>query len=232
MQSTRYIVKRYIATPVDKLIKQVTSSELSVNNHIANINEKRYCLTRFSMYNSLEKFIKEKKYSGKVLLISERQEQSIRNMFQDTSEFISTDYPEVDIMDLSNFEDESFDFIITDQILEHIPNPWTALQEVQKKLKIGGIAINTSCSFHPIHDASDYYRFTVDGFKYIHETCIGKILLLDYWGNREAIAAFVKDRHKVTDVRANDKDLELATRKEPNWPWVVWCIAQKKSKNL
>lgn len=188
---------------------------------------RRYSLTRFSMYNSLEEFITTQRFKGKVLLISEDNEHSIQNMFQEGSAFISTSYPEIDIMDLSILKDESYNFVITDQVLEHVANPWKAMEEMHKKLKPEGIIINTSCSFNPYHTEHDCFRFTVDGFKYIHEAFFDKILLLDYWGNREAIAAFVKDNYKNFDVRTSSEALELATRKEREWQWVVWCIAQK-----
>lgn len=187
---------------------------------------RRYSTTRFQMYNSLEKYIKGHKLHGKVLMLSEGNEHSIRNMFSGKCEFISTCFPETNIMKMSKFKNSSFDIVVTDQVLEHVPNPFVAVSEIYRVLKKGGVAINTSCSFNPIHDKVDYFRYTKDGFLQIH-SIFKKILLLETWGNRQAIGNFSLHGYKSFDVRRRQSDLKSASINDPVWPWSVWCVAQK-----
>lgn len=190
------------------------------------VSGRRYSTTRYSMYNSIEKYIKRYKISGKILLISEGKELSIRRMFPNNSVFLSTNYPEVDVMDLSSFDKQSLDVVVTDQVLEHVPDPFKANQEIYRILKPYGFVINTSCSFNPIHSDLDYYRFTKNGFREIHKM-FKNIIVAESWGNREVIGKFVLEDYKSFNVMNNLEDYELAIKNELTWPWVVWCIAQK-----
>lgn len=187
---------------------------------------RRYSTTRYSMYNSIEEWIKSHHPKGHVLLISERDEHSIKNMLGSNCTFTVTQYPQTDIMNLTKLGKEKFDLVVSDQVLEHVPNPFTAVEQMHRVLKTGGLAINTSCAFNPIHDQPDYFRFTKDGFREIHKS-FSKIILLESWGNHKAISRFVKSGVKSFDVRKAFGEKELATENEENWPWSVWCIAKK-----
>lgn len=129
-------------------------------------------------------------------------------------------------MDLKQFSNNSFDVVASDQVIEHVPNPFEAVKQIYRIVKKGGWVINTSCAFNPIHDQVDFFRFTKDGFKEIHKP-FKKIALLETWGNREAIGKFVTKHYKSFDVRRNQRDLLLSTKNDDTWPWSVWCIAQK-----
>ena len=63
---------------------------------------------------------------------------------------INTRYPEVDMQNLSNREN-SFDFVISGQIIEHLKNPKKAIDESHRVLKVGGMAIHTTCFMNAIH---------------------------------------------------------------------------------
>lgn len=191
-----------------------------------NTNGRRYSTTRFVMYNSIEKWIKKYCPAGEVLLVSERNEHSIRKMLGNKCHFTATNFPETDIMNLSKFGKNKFDIVVTDQVLEHVPNPFDAIKQISSVLKIGGIAINTSCSFNPIHDSVDYFRFTPLGFNEIHKN-FSEILLLDSWGNKKTIGRFVFTDYISFNVKKYPWEKYLATNNNPMWPWSVWCIARK-----
>lgn len=195
------------------------------NHHLENFG-RRYSTTRYFMYNSIEKFIIQHHLFGKILLISERKEYSIRNMFSKKCIFISTEYPDVDITDLSKFKSNSFDVVVSDQVLEHVPDPFKACREIHRVLKKEGYAINTSCTFYHIHDNPDYFRFTKLGLRELHKD-FKEIGLLGSWGNREVMGKFIRENYKSFDVLHNKRDYKLATINEETWPWLVWCIAQK-----
>jgi SAM-dependent methyltransferase len=187
---------------------------------------RRYSTTRFAMYNAVEEYIRMARLDGRVLMISEGTEPAIRRMFPPTASCTATSYPPIDVADLSMFPDASFECVVTDQVLEHVRQPWRALSEMRRVLVPGGVAINTSCAFNPVHDACDYFRFMPDGFRALHEDFIGRVELHGAWGNRESIGRFVTEGTKSFDVRGTMELTERATRVEPAWPWVVWCAAR------
>ena len=63
------------------------------------------------------------------------------------------------------FSNESFDYCICAETLEHDTEPWTTAKEIFRILKFGGLLIVTVPGIgFPRHDyPSDYWRFTTDG---------------------------------------------------------------------
>jgi SAM-dependent methyltransferase len=188
---------------------------------------RRFSLTRFAMYNSLEAVLTQFPAGQNVLMVSEGTEPSIRRMFPPDTRFTVTAYPPTDVTDLNEFADGQFDCAVTDQVLEHVRQPWKALAELRRVLVPGGMAINTSCCFNPVHHERDFYRFMPDGFRALHEDFFGTVLLCQAWGNREAIGHFALHGTKSFDVRSDQAAHELAIRSEPEWPWSIWCVARK-----
>jgi len=63
-------------------------------------------------------------------------------------------------------EDNKFDVIITQEVLEHVKNPWKAMSEIQRVLKKGGLAyiqLPFTIGFHPC--PNDYWRFSKEGIE-------------------------------------------------------------------
>jgi len=59
------------------------------------------------------------------------------------------------------FKSESFDTILCTEVLEHIENPFNALQEIYRVLKKNGTLILTVPFMVPLHEQPyDFYRFT------------------------------------------------------------------------
>jgi SAM-dependent methyltransferase len=68
------------------------------------------------------------------------------------------------------FADESFDTVVSFQVMEHIPEPDKMIAEVNRVLVTGGHAIFTTPFMWGIHEApNDYYRFTKYGLRYLFE---------------------------------------------------------------
>jgi SAM-dependent methyltransferase len=184
------------------------------------------------MYNAIEEFLAHAHHGRNVLLVSEGKETSIRRMFPPDTLFTVTTYPPTDVSDLSDFADGQFDCVVTDQVLEHVRRPWRALAELRRVLVPGGIAISTSCSFNPVHDACDFFRFMPDGFRALHEDFVGPVIFCGAWGNREAMGNFILHGTKSFDVRVDKVSHALAVLSESAWPWVVWCVARKPAGDL
>ncbi|MCK5021956.1 MAG: class I SAM-dependent methyltransferase [Candidatus Pacebacteria bacterium] len=66
-----------------------------------------------------------------------------------------------DVMNLP-FKDGSFDCIICLETLEHVENPFKAMNEIHRTLKSGGMFIGSTPFSHKLHgeEYGDYWRFT------------------------------------------------------------------------
>jgi SAM-dependent methyltransferase len=62
----------------------------------------------------------------------------------------------------------SFDVVLCTEVLEHLPEPQQAIDEMFRVLKPGGQLLLTTRFLFPIHDAPhDYFRFTKYGLRYL-----------------------------------------------------------------
>ncbi|RJS78529.1 SAM-dependent methyltransferase [Methanophagales archaeon] len=90
------------------------------------------------------------------------------------------------VLDLP-FESESFDTILSTQVLEHVPEPKRMLEEAYRVLKKGGYLILTAPMTWGLHEIpNDYYRYTKYGLKYLAESVGFKIVYIKpragFWG--------------------------------------------------
>jgi SAM-dependent methyltransferase len=64
--------------------------------------------------------------------------------------------------------DDSFDVVLCTEVLEHLPEPQRAVDEMFRVLRPGGLLLLTTRFIFPIHDAPhDYFRFTKYGLRYL-----------------------------------------------------------------
>lgn len=65
-----------------------------------------------------------------------------------------------------NFKDNSFDIVFMIEVLEHIPDPRKAINEIYRVLKPGGRVVLSTPFIFGIHDVPyDYFRYTKYGLK-------------------------------------------------------------------
>lgn len=186
----------------------------------------RYKLIRYAMYERLWEVFPEG-ITGKVLGISGVPH--LRPFFTEETRLTVTSYPEVDMMDMP-YEDETFDYVISDQILEHLEDPFQAVQESHRVLKTGALAVHTSCMINYYHPCPvDLWRFTTDGLRLLCRD-FDEIIECDGWGNRIAIFLyFLNWRFRYMDIPDNPVSLRhrLAMYNEPEYHMSTWIIARK-----
>ena len=71
-----------------------------------------------------------------------------------------------DLTDCPHIPDESFDFIFSFDVFEHIDKPWLAAAETQRLLRPGGVTVHStlfSWRYHPC--PIDYWRYTAEGLR-------------------------------------------------------------------
>jgi len=152
-----------------------------------------------------------------------------RQIMSDEAEVIETNYPEVDIQNLP-YSDCSFDFVISDQILEHIENTEKAIAESFRVLKKDGMAIHTTCFINPVHLCpEDYWRFSPASLRYLFKD-FSEILQCEGWGNRLAIFLILLS-DKIRFIKIPERKLSvfnwIASHNDKKYPIVTWVIAKK-----
>jgi SAM-dependent methyltransferase len=65
-------------------------------------------------------------------------------------------------------EDQSFDTVVSTELLEHVPDPLRALREMHRVLKPDGHLILSTPMYWPRHEIPhDYFRYPYDGLLYL-----------------------------------------------------------------
>jgi SAM-dependent methyltransferase len=77
-------------------------------------------------------------------------------------------YPDV-VADICTYEpDQKLDCIVLAEVLEHIPEPHQAINNINEMLNEGGKLILTTPFLYPLHDRPhDYFRYTKFGLAYL-----------------------------------------------------------------
>jgi ubiquinone/menaquinone biosynthesis C-methylase UbiE len=130
------------------------------------------------------------------------------------------------------FKDDTFDFVISDQVIEHIHDPKKAICESHRVLRKGGAAIHTTCFMNYFHPSPiDFWRFSPDALRYICKACgFSKIIQCEGWGSRIVnLLCFISDifrSMKIPETRWSVRHL-IATLNEERYPIVTWVVARK-----
>jgi len=145
-----------------------------------------------------------------------------------TSDIVAADYPQQNILALG-FADDSFDYVVSDQVLEHVEgDPFQAISECHRVLRHGGIALHTTCFINPVHGApKDFWRFTPGALSLLHQDW-SEVIEVGGWGN-PWVWSVVRDGLRFDGVpHAKWHPLHrIAIHNDPLWPIVAWIVARK-----
>lgn len=141
---------------------------------------------------------------------------------------VEANYPEETMLALAHPTD-TFDFVVSDQVLEHVEgNPAAAIAESLRVAKPGGIVIHTTCFLNPIHwGPKDLWRFTPDGLVHLAGPDVD-VLQAAGWGNHAAATAVRLDLRMLPVPHARWHPIHrLATRNDPLRPILTWIVMRK-----
>jgi len=187
-------------------------------------------LVRYYMYKKMAEYFKVP-MKGKILGISGID--NFRSLIEKDAEVLDVHYPEVDMQNLP-YEDNAFDFVISDQVIEHLEDPKKAIEESRRVLKKGGVAIHTTCFINYFHPCpKDFWRFSLDGLRYLCKD-FSNILYCEGWGNRIALFLFffpnrLRGHLKLVDMPKTRWSVRrfIASWNEKGFPIVTWIVARK-----
>jgi ubiquinone/menaquinone biosynthesis C-methylase UbiE len=187
-------------------------------------------LVRYFMYKRIQEYFPHP-LTGKILGISGIE--NFRPFIDGNAEVSDVQYPEIDMQRLP-YSDDTFDYVITDQVLEHLEDPQQAVSESYRVLRKGGIAIHTTCFINYLHPCPiDFWRFSTDALNYLCKE-FSEILHCEGWGNRVALFLFffpnrLRNRLKIMKPPIHKWSIRrlIATWNEKGFHIVTWIVAKK-----
>jgi SAM-dependent methyltransferase len=119
----------------------------------------------------------------------------------------------------------TYDFIVAEQVLEHLERPVAALTNAHAMLAEDGLLLVTTPFLIRIHEYPiDCYRWTPHGLRQLLMECGFRHVETGAWGNRRCVRAnfgewveYVPWRHSL--------------RNESAYPVVVWAFAWKRARD-
>lgn len=189
--------------------------------------ETSYSFSRYAMYESIKKSFPSEYKTGDALSIS-HSKNLLELVGYESTTLTERNYPEDSIFDIQS-DDESYDFVVSDQVFEHINGkPSDAIQEVMRVLKPGGIMLHTTCMFVPIHGKDDFWRFTPQGLSDLVSGCGASCLVSCGVGHPvHFMLNLIGWTHLPVPKNKKHPLNWLARLNRESYPNVVWVIAKK-----
>jgi SAM-dependent methyltransferase len=142
------------------------------------------------------------------------------------------------------FPDASFDTALSMHVLEHVREPWTAITQMARILRPGGMAIVSVPFVYPHHaDPHDYFRFSEDGIRSLFERAGMEIVLCSKFGGWWAVQGETFKQRFVSPYRGPHPRWKRRLKDVVEWicaafnhlclPGIVYanviCVARKPS---
>jgi SAM-dependent methyltransferase len=113
--------------------------------------------------------------------------------------------------------DQSFDTVVSTELLEHVSNPLRALQEMYRVLKPGGYLVLTTPMYWPRHEIPhDFFRYPYDGLLHLIKESGFELTRMFNRGNSYAFVGQVIQHALATFLRT--RFLRAATNS-----FFLWC---------
>jgi SAM-dependent methyltransferase len=138
--------------------------------------------------------------------------------------FRSTEYPAFDLLHPTQIG--TYDVVLCEQVLEHVPDPWKAMRTLFELCNPGGhVVVGTPFMLRLHREPMDYWRFSPDGLREMATAAGFESITLGSWGNGWCTFA---NRRRWVVYRPMHRMLQRwALRDEPDNPQVVWLFGQR-----
>jgi SAM-dependent methyltransferase len=148
----------------------------------------------------------------------------IREMFDCPGYEVAEKFPAVDIHDLHQYQTNYFDFVILDEILEHVARPWVAVGEIYRILKEGGCLITSSPFMIAEHKVpQDYWRFTKSGIQELLKDF--QVIETYSWGNPSSVTYLMEGMMVTVQEAIDSEKFDLSNIEK--FAVSVWAYAWK-----
>lgn len=215
---------------------RVTVTDMKIGKTLQKIREKviiqrkYYPFSRSIMNNRIESFIEIKKITGDFLEIGgfAGHQKTYAHGYENYTT-VNIHGPADSIMDghYLAFRDNVFDFVIIDQVLEHVHYPAKVLQESYRVLKKYGYIVVGTPMLVPIHAAPhDFWRFTPSGLEILMKNAGFSNISTYSWGNKLAVREYLNCTYKGTNSHKKWVKL-LKAPNDPEFPIVCWGFGQR-----
>ena len=186
-------------------------------------------ITRHYMYTKLTGLLKRFDGHTKQCLSISHSDTFARVLGLQSAALTEANYPEQNMLKLG-FASETFDFCVSDQVLEHIEgDPFLAFEESVRVVKRDGFIAHTTCFMNEIHNMPrDLWRFTPDALCLLATHCNARVIEYGGWGNRE-VWNYIALGFRWAKVPQNHTHpiYHLAMQNDESVPIVSWVVAQK-----
>jgi len=187
--------------------------------------------TRYFPYIDIREFIQQEtsnKLNPKIIEFGGSNGR-IKSMFNCKDYEVAPNYPKVNVEDLSSYQDSSYDYVVLDNVLEHVKDPITAIKNIHQILRKDGWFILTLPFLMPIHAQPDYRRWTKQGLK--EELSVFSRVEIKSWGNSEAAQFYINRFSNVAKLgfaRYKEvKQLGINLENDNIFPLQIYAMAQK-----
>jgi SAM-dependent methyltransferase len=139
--------------------------------------------------------------------------------------YAALNYPEFDLCEPLT-ESRRFDVVICEQVLEHVPDPAKAVENLRELCEPGGHLLVSTPFLIKVHELEaigmlDYWRFTPRGLRTLLERGGLEVEQVGAWGNRMCVVGNFSDwsRRRRWHMMRNESD----------FPVQVWAFARRPS---
>jgi len=198
------------------------------------MSAERHLYSRVHTYGAFARFVAERPPLGDVLALGATGQER-QSWLGPVSNYVTIDFdlttkPHawMDARSLG-FQKDSFDCVIMDQLLEHVPRPWHVLSEALHVLRPGGYVLLSSPFLAPMHGRApkvlDYWRFTPNALHILLTDAGFEGLELGWWGNKTAVHDYMDNLWFGTD----EETFNTIMAEEPDSAYAIttWGVAHK-----
>ena len=210
-------MKRYVRSITPEPIWQFAKSAFVTAKRVARYDSRNWL--RIKQIDAWRAFFDRHAPLGTILEISPGGNDMWKRL--PSAQYRAASFPDFDIV--SQALDEHFDFVIADQVLEHVAAPLDAVRNIRRMVRPGGYAVIATPFLFRVHARpNDYCRWTEAGLTNLIVAAGFERTKIESgaWGNKACARA-----HIGGPVRDYGWWRDLSN--DPEYPLQVWCFAQR-----